>query len=192
MKKLLCLLLCAMVLTFTACQSEEEWYDYEVAESTAAETAPDTTSYEQAIRLMMKTFDNSFTKEELKAMYPNSCWTWFEEQKGLSLDDIYTGFSEKMAENWERTKETVGENAAVKFEYLDRTDYQGDDYEALKAEVTERYGIDPESFGICYEVKVKKATVGRLKEDIYTQLYHVAQIDGDWYVIEVLINMPVI
>ncbi len=211
MKKLLCLFLSVLaVLSFAGCadyvsmdgyddmQGDDLLLDIDYMDGEYDYTLPADTDntliygYKDAIRLMMNTFDNSFTKEELKAMYPNECWTWFEEQKGLTVDDIYTGFSEKMEENWEKVKETVGENAAVKYEYLYRTDYEGEDYEALKAEVEAKYGIEPEAFGICYEVKLKKATVGSLREDVSTQVYHVAEIYGNWYVVEVLLNMPVI
>lgn len=194
MKKLLCLLFSALlVLSLAACESEE--YEEQYEENTQnTEKAPDTAlaSYDVAIRLMMKTFSNSFTKEELKAMYPDLCWTYFAEEKGKSLDEIYADFSARMAENWEKTKEAVGEGAAVKFELLDRIDYEGDEYEAFKAEMEEKYGIARERFGVCYEVTLKKATVGKLREDISQQIYHVFELEGTWYVWEVLTNMPLI
>ncbi len=194
MKKLLCLLLSALLLlSCTACNSEEYVDEYyESTESTKKEPSVPEVSYDTAIRLMMKTFSNDFSKEELKSMYPDEAWTYFAEEKGKSLDDIYADFSGRMEENWEKTKEAVGEGAAVKYEILARTDCEGETYEAFKAEMGKKYGIAHDAFGTCYEVTVKKATVGKLREDIVTQNYHVFELDGNWYVSEVLTNMPVI
>lgn len=190
MKKLLCLLLgTVLLLSFAACESEE-YESYESTQST--EKGVPEASYDTAIRLMMKTFSNDFTKEELKAMYPQQCWTYFAEEKGKSLDDIYADFSSRMADNWVKTQDAVGEDAAVKFEILSRTDYENNAYDTFQAEMEEKYGIARDSFGACYEVMLKKATVGKLREDISNQRYHVFELDGAWYVWEVLTDMPLI
>ena len=116
----------------------------------------------------------------------------FEYVKGKTLDEIYENFSSRMEANWEIAKQTVGEGAAVKYELLSRVEYEGNMYESFKEEIIAKYGIPYDAFGICYEVKVMKATVGKLKEDLATQFYHVIQIDDQWYVAEVLTEMPIL
>lgn len=171
--------------------------DYEYIEDEDEDVQPTTkpdvvnVGYRNAVDLMMRTFSNDFSKEELKYMFPSQCWTWFEKEKGKNLDDIYEDFSGRMAANWEKTKELVGQDAAIKYEFLDLKEFVGQDYDALKATITEKYGIDEVSYGRCYEVRIKRATVGSLKEDIRSQLYHVLEIDEKWYVAEVLTTMPV-
>ena len=196
MKKLLCLLLGILLLTMAGCAVEEEFLeeefmDMDVLQTTASKPVTATT-YGDAIALMMKTFDNSFTQEELKQMFPKQCWTYFAEEKGKSPEEIYTDFSGRMAEVWENAAAEVGEGAAVKYELLDRTDYEGQDYQEMVTKLEEKYNIDPETIGICYEVLLKKATMGKLREDINTQRLHVFEMDGCWYVYEVLVDMPVI
>ena len=214
MKKLLCLFLCVLaLLSFAGCADQEEFdsmqkfnsqveldyaqeYEYidKEYEGTLSknENKIVNAGYKDAFNLMMKTFSNSFTKEELKAMYPDACWTWFKEEKGKTLDDIYDNFSSLMATNWEKTKETVGQDAEIKYEFENLVECDAADYEELKTEITEKYGVDQASYGRCYNVRIKRATVGSLKENIYSQWYQVLQINEKWYVAEVLLVMPVI
>lgn len=192
MKKLLCLLLSVLpVLLFTACGGEE----YEYIEETTQYTQPTTTvavvtdSYDNAIRLMMKSFSDDLTKEEFKSMFPDTMWTYFKGKHGKSFDQIYEDFSAKMDEVWTRKKQEYGEDAVVKYELLDRVDYDTEDYEAFKTKMEETYGISRESFGIGYTVYVKQATVGNLKEEIFNRTCYVVEIDGKWYVTLVLTDM---
>lgn len=185
----------AVLLVFTGCTAEQE-YDYldeewEQTQQTAGVRVTDT-EYKEAIHLMMKTFCNDFTEEELERMYPAQCWTYFEEENGKTLSQIYEDFSGRLAESWEKTMEEYGQDAAVRYEFEQREDCIGEDYEALKSALIEKYGFDDSVFGICYEVRIKKATIGSLKENIYSQWYHVIEIDGQWYVADVLTNMPLI
>ena len=122
-------------------------------------------------------------------MLPDACWTHFQEQEGRTFADIYTAFFSQMEEKWEQDREEYGDGAAVKYEMLSRTDCTGDSYETLKDQLKEVYGFEDDVFGICYVVTVKKATVGKLKEDISNRKYHVLQIDEKWYVAEVLTEM---
>jgi len=213
-KRLLCLLLSVLVLlSFAGCADDQEYEslqefnrtlelddikgdeyiedDYDDVTITDKNNVVNV-GYKDAVGLMMKTFDNSFTEEELKAMFPDVCWSWFEKEKGKTFDDIYTDFRERMALNWEKTKESVGEDAAVKYEFVDLKECSNAEYEGLKSEITEKYGVDQASYGKCYKVFVKKVTVGSVKEDKYSQWYHVLQIDDKWYVAEVLTVMPII
>lgn len=191
MKKLLCLLLSVLsVLFLAACDSEVEEFDetYDYTQITQI-THPAEESYVDAIRLMMKTFSNDFTKEELERMYPPAMWTYFEEKYGKTLDDIYEDFSGRMAKTWEKSQQEVGEGAEVKYELLSMIEYEGPTYESFKEQMGRDYGIAYDSFGRCYEVRTKKAVVGKLKEKIDTKFYHVIEIDGTWYVSEVLTEM---
>ena len=193
MKKLLCLLLSlVLVLSFAACAAEEEEYDFEEVTSITVQERPLNVEYKDAVHLLIKTFSGDFTKEELKAMYPAQCWTYFKEVKGMTLDAIYEDFNGRMQVRWEGIKETTGEDAAVRYEFEELLDCFGDDYVALKAELTERYGFAETSFGTCYQVRLKIATMGSLKEESHSQYYHVLEIDGAWYVAEILTQMPVI
>lgn len=202
-KKLLYLLLVVLMLSLTACYSSEPYQDVakeeesvqttdESTQTTDGRPAVTADSYETAIKFMFNTLRNDFTKEELRAMYPEACWTHFAEEKGKSFDDIYVAFSKRMAEDWKEIEENVGEGADIKYELLDRRDYQGEAYEELKANLGKKFGIDHDSFGICYEVQLKKAVVGKQQENIFAQVYHVMEIDGKWYVYEVLTNLPVV
>ena len=76
MKKLFCLLLCILLLTTAGCAEEEVFIDEDV-EQIATETtqAAETAYFGDAIALMMKTFDNSFTQEDLYNMYPSRAGT---------------------------------------------------------------------------------------------------------------------
>ena len=193
MRKLFCLLLCILLLTISGCAEEEEFIDEGFTKSTTAPTQPaETFSFGDAIGLMVKTFDNSFTQEDLYNMYPQQCWDWFEEQKGKTVEDVYNSFSARMTTNWQNTKAEVGEDAVVKFELVDRADLDEENSWRMKFQLEEKYGIDPNAVGICYSVTIKKATVGKLSEDIAQQIYHVFEMDNSWYVYEVLMNMPVI
>ena len=193
MKKLLCLSLCILLLTAAGCAEEEEFVDEAITQSTTEAAQPaGAFDFGGAIALMMKTFDNSFTQEDLYNMYPQQCWEWFKEEKGKTPEEVYTIFKERMTENWQKTVEEVGEDATVKYELLDRVDPGEENCEKLKTYIEEKYGIDPEMVGTCYKVTIKKATVGKLREDIVQQQYHVFELDGIWYVYEVLMNMPVI
>ena len=194
MKKLLYLLVAGLLMTTLVACNSDAYIDESFAEDPAVITTAqaDEPSYDDALKLMMKTFSNDFTKDELYRMYPPACWTYFEEVKGKTLDEIYENFSSRMEANWEIAKQTVGEGAAVKYELLSRVEYEGNMYESFKEEIIAKYGIPYDAFGICYEVKVMKATVGKLKEDLATQFYHVIQIDDQWYVAEVLTEMPIL
>lgn len=193
MRKLFCLLLCILLLTTAGCAEEEVFVD-EGVEQIATETtqAAETAYFGDSIALMMKTFDNSFTQEDLYNMYPQPCWDWFEANKGKTVEDVFNSFSERMTTNWEKTRKEVGEDAAVKYELLDRTDLDEETCWRMKFQLEEKYGIDPNAVGTFYKVAIKKATVGKLREDIVHQEYHVFEMDGRWYVYEVLMNMPVI
>ena len=192
MKKLLCLLLSVLLVPiFAACSSENYDYIDETYDDTQSSTTPSQSkpSYDDAIRLMMKTFSNDFTEEELGQMFPDECWTTFQEKHGKSLSEIYETFSGQMAAKWAQTQQECGDGTAVKYEITNRIQYEGATYESFKTEMLKKYGISYDSFGICYEVTVKKATVGKLKENIETRTYHTIEIHGQWYVSEVLTDM---
>ena len=74
----------------------------------------------------------------------------------------------------------------LKYEIIDRNEIKDSELLKYKNELERKFGIDPTKVGTVYEVMLKQAIVGQLKETIFNQTYYVVELDGDWFVTAVL------
>ncbi len=197
MKKLLCILLSLLLmLSFAACESEDDDDDRRSSRrSKKGEATSDTDSgsnsssdYEDAIELMMKVYECDISKSELKSMFPDVLWDYFEEEEGMTLDDCYDMISEGLEDERADLEEEFGEDFKIEYKILSQTDVDEDEFEEFKEYMEEYYGMDTDSFGACYEVEIKGTISGENDEETSEMTYHVVEFDGSWYIAEILMD----
>ena len=189
MKKLLCLLLSVLfVLSFAACESEDD--DRRSSRRSKKEQTVGSSDYEDAIDLMMKVFSCDISEKELKSMFPAVCWDYFEEEEDQPFDEIYDMVSSDLENSREYLEEEFGEDFHIEYEIVSKEKLDADD-EALSEFVEEFkniYGLDEFTVGDCYALEIEASMVGSNKEDPTEMSYHVIEIDGSWYVAEILLD----
>lgn len=192
MKKLLCLLLSVLlVLSFAACESEDD--DDDDRRSSRRSKKGDTTTsassdYEDAIDLLMKVNQCDISKNELKKMFPDALWDYFEEEEGMTLDDCYDMISESLADQRADLEEEFGEDFTLQYEIVNKKEVDEDEFDDFKETMKDYYGIGSSSFGDCYEVEIEGTMSGEYEEETGEMTWHVVEIDGSWYIAEILMD----
>lgn len=195
MKKLLALLLAlVMVLSFAACGSEDDDDDSRSSrrsrkDKTSQEDPqePVSAGYEAAIKRIVNVMSCDISKNELKKMFPQECWDYFEEEEDMTLDDCYDMISESLKEQKEDLEDEFGKDFEVSYKILGKNDVPEDEMDEFKGIVDEMYGIKASAIGDCYEIELE-LTISGTEEETDEDSWHVVEIDGVWYIAEILIE----
>lgn len=191
MKKLLCLLLSIlMLLSFVACESADDDDDDRRSsrKSGKNQSSAASSDYKDAIDLLMKVSECDISEKELKSMFPDFIWEYYEEEEGESFDEICEMISESLAEQRTDLEDEFGEDVAIQYEVTDKTEVDEEEFEEYKNTMAEQYGVDPEIFGECYTVEFEATMSGQYEEESQNMTYHVVEIDGTWYIAEILLE----
>ena len=188
MKRLLCLLVSILlVLSFAACESDDD--DRRSSRKSKKEQTVASSDYEDAIDLLMKVFACDISEKELKSMFPAVCWDYFEEE-GQSFEEIYDMVSSDLENSKAYLEEEFGEDFYIKYEIVskEKVDEDDEDYLDFIEEIEDMYNIESLAYGDCYMLEIEASMVGSNKEDPTEMSYHVIEIDGVWYVAEILLE----
>ena len=174
MKKLLCVLLAAlMLLSLCACgmldSSDKEEED----------------SYMQPLDDFMDYITGDATLKTIQRMMPDEAWEYREEEHDLTPDYIWEVYQENRAGVVEGDEEEFGPNLKYHYEVVDDRKLDKDELEDLKEEL-EYYGIDPDDVKEAYEVDFEATISGDYDEETAENTYTVVKIGKTWYMFDII------
>ena len=190
MKKLLCLLLCVvMMFSLAACGDSNPKTGTEEntkpEETEAAEILPDETeapetpvAYDDVIACYVRYFiERTVTDEEVRSMLPEEIW---------NAEDFSAFYEWEVCENLANSRFTTEDNfgldAAASYEIVGHAD--ASDSAAFKERqkaLKEAYGVDADK---CYDVEITGTLSGEKDAAEIDRTVRIIQISGVWYLDE--------
>ena len=169
MKKLFALLLSALIIfSMAACSSG------------GAETLED------AVGVYAQILACDISEDDFKNICPDSMWEYTEEHIGKTFDEVYTNIQIEMIDQREVTAAVFGSDFAVSYEILSKTNTSAEKLNDLKKNLSENFGISADTIGTCYDVNVLFKISGSLNQQEQEISVCVLQIDGTWYLADLL------